>query len=768
MTTRTTPTLTRVAVVGTYLPRQCGIATFSASLCQALASAAPDVTWLVLPVTDRPGGYAYPAPVRFEIAEDDITAYRRAADFLNSNNVDLVCLQHEYGIFGGTAGSHVLALLRELRMPVVTTLHTVLRTPDPAQRRVLDELAARSDRLVVMTRRGAEFLRDVYGVPPDKIAVIPHGIPDMPFVDPHFYKDQFGVEGRQVLLTFGLLSANKGIEVALDALPAVLARHPDVVYVVLGATHPQVLRREGEAYRLDLLRRARALGVERHVRFHNRFVSERELVEWIGAADLYLTPYRTLEQITSGTLAYAVGAGKAVISTPYWHAQELLADGRGVLVPFGDAGAIARAVVALLEGETARHTMRKRAYLLGREMTWPVVARRYLQLFEQVRAERMRAPRPFLGTTHDVLPIELPPLRLDHLERMTDDVGLLQHAVFTVPNRHEGYTTDDNARALAAAVLMEHLGDAAAAGARLAPRYLAFLWHAFDHATGRFRNVLGYDRRWRDEVGSEDAHARALWALGLALGRSTDAGLRGAAGRLFEQALPAAAACTSPRAWALIALAGCEYLRAFGGDCLARHLVEQMTDRLLESYRAHRTEQWCWFEDVVAYANGLLPHALLAAGAALGRPEATAAGLETLEWLYRLQQAPDGHFVPVGSQGFYRRGGERARFDQQPLEAQTMIGAALAAYRATGDRRWWRRAERIFGWFLGFNDLGLALYDPSTGGCRDGLHPDRVNQNQGAESTLAFVLALLDLRLAEHVVEQAERSGAEAAPAAVA
>ncbi|MDR7482906.1 MAG: glycosyltransferase family 4 protein [Armatimonadota bacterium] len=769
MMTRMPPALQRVAIVGTYLPRQCGIATFSASLYHALAEAAPDVSWLVLPVNDRPAGYPYGFPVRFEIAEGDIAAYRRAADFLNSTGVDLVCLQHEYGIFGGIAGSHVVALLRDLRMPVVTTLHTVLRAPDPAQRRVLDELAARSDRLVVMTRRGAEFLREIYGVAAEKIEVIPHGIPDVPFVDPNFYKDQFGVEGRQVLLTFGLLSAHKGIEVVIDALPAILARHPHVVYVVLGATHPHVLRREGESYRLALLRRAQALGVDPHVLFHNRFVTEQELVEWIGATDLYLTPYRSVEQITSGTLAYAVGAGKAVISTPYWHAEELLADGRGVLVPFGDADALARAVVDLLDNESERHAMRKRAYLLGREMTWPVVARRYLALFERVRAERMRAPRPFVVKTQDARPAELPPLRLDHLERMTDDVGLLQHAVFTVPNRQEGYTTDDNARALAATVLLENLGDeAAAVGARLAPRYLAFLWHAFDASTGRFRNVLGYDRRWHDQVGSEDAYGRALWALGLALGRSEDAGLRGAAGRLFERALAAAGACTSPRAWAMTALGCCEYLRAFGGDRLARGVAAELADRLLAGYRAHRTDDWRWFEDVVAYANPTLPHALLVVGTTLQRSDAIAAGLEALEWLFRLQQAPDGHFVPIGCHGFYRRGGERARFDQQPLEAQTMVGACLAAHRVTEEARWHRRAQRAFEWFLGANDLGLPLYDPATGGCRDGLHPDRVNQNQGAESTLAFILALLELRLAQHVVDRADRVGADAAPAAVA
>src|SRR2546423_13272251 len=355
-----------IAFLGDYLPRKCGIATFTSALLTATATEYPQTECFAVPVNDIEGGYEYPKTVRFEVEEQDLASYQRAADFLNIANADIVCLQHEFGIFGGPAGSHVLALLRELKMPVVTTLHTVLRDPNVEQRRVMQELVARSTRLIVMTERGQRMLQEIYQAPPAKIDLIPHGIPDIPFVDPNYYKDQFGVEGRRVLLTFGLLSPNKGIEHVLNALPRILAEFPDVVYIVLGATHPNELREQGEAYRLSLERLAKKNKIQKNVIFYNRFVELDELKEFIGAADLYVTPYLNEAQVTSGTLAYTFGSGKVVVSTPYWHAAELLAEDRGVLVPFADSAAIAREVLALLRDEPRRQAMRKNAYKLGR------------------------------------------------------------------------------------------------------------------------------------------------------------------------------------------------------------------------------------------------------------------------------------------------------------------------------------------------------------------------------------------------------------------
>jgi glycosyltransferase involved in cell wall biosynthesis len=749
----TNPTINRIAFIGNYLPRQCGIATFTTDLCEAIATEYCDTTCIALPVNDLEAGYVYPPRVRFELTEKDVDSYRRAADFLNINNVALVCLQHEYGIFGGRAGSHILALLRELRMPIVTTLHTILRGPDPDQRRVLEEVATLSDRLVVMSQRGAEFLQEVYGVPPEKIDLIPHGIPDVPFVDPSFHKDLFGVEGKIVLLSFGLLSPNKGIENVIAALPTILTKHPNVVYIILGATHPHVKRQDGETYRLSLQWLAQEKGVEGQVIFYNRFVSLEELVEFISTADIYITPYLNPAQITSGTLAYTLGAGRAVISTPYWYAEEMLAEERGLLVPFRDPKALAEQVIYLLDNEGKRHAMRKRAYLFGRSMIWPQVARRYMESFERAKAERRHfAPTGFAVKPLDKRPGELPPLKLDHLHHMTDETGVLQHAFFTVPNYREGYTTDDNARALMVSALLEELGNSEAL--ELGSRYLAFIWYAFNTETGRFRNLMDYQRHWLEDSGSDDSHGRALWALGTVLGRSNTPSLHSMAGRLFEQALPAILDTTSPRAWAFALIGIHEYLRRFAGDRRAGQVREELAGRLLRLYQSCRSDEWCWYEEGLTYCNAALPHALLMCGQSMANDAMTKAGQESLRWLADLQRADKeaGHFVPIGSSGFYRRSGERARFDQQPVEAQATVSACLEAYQVTGDRSWRKEARCAFEWFLGRNDLNLPVYDPTTGGCRDGLHPDRLNENQGAESTLAFLQALLELRLAENTL----------------
>jgi glycosyltransferase involved in cell wall biosynthesis len=742
----------RIAIVGNYLPRRCGIATFTTDLCDALHAEYGTTELLALPVNDTEEGYDYPARVRFELSEDNPELYRQAADFLNFSNVDLICLQHEFGIFGGPAGRHILELLRRLKMPLLTTLHTVLRDPDPDQRAVMEEIATLSDRLIVMSRHSAEILQEVFQVPIEKIDLIPHGIPDLAFTDPNFYKDGFGTEGKDVLLTFGLLSPNKGIENVIQALPEILTRHGNVVYMVSGATHPRVLRREGDKYRHYLQNLAKELGVEDHVIFRDRFVSAQELIELIGAADIYITPYKHKAQVVSGTLAYALSAGKAIISTPYLHAIELLDDERGALVPFDDPQAIAAKTIALLDNEAERHAMRKRAYLYARDMVWNRVAQKYMKSFESVYNERLRTPRATHAAQNTAKTLDrLPAVKLDHLFRMTDQTGIVEHAVFVVPNYPEGYTTDDNGRALVVTTLLEELGIRAPAGSvDLASRYMAFLWHAFDPTTKRFRNSLSYERQWQEAEASEDSHGRALWGLGTVLGRSRNAGLRGAAGRLFELAVPAAVEFKSPRACAFALLGLQEYLDGFPGDRAALTAAEALANRLLGAYRAAHSAEWDWFEDVLAYSNARLPQALIRAGLRAANEEMLAAGLAALNWLVSIQRCEEkGHFVPIGSQGFYSKNTEKARFDQQPVEAGAVVSACLQAHRATGDERWRKEAWGAFNWFLGDNDLQIALYDPTTGGCRDGLHRDRANENQGAESTLSFLMALLEMRKLE-------------------
>jgi glycosyltransferase involved in cell wall biosynthesis len=739
--------------VGNYLPRQCGIATFTTDLCTAIGSEYGPERLFAIPVNDPDSSYDYPEQVRLELAQDDLTSYLRAADFLNFNSNDLVCLQHEYGIYGGVAGGHILALLRKLKMPLVTTLHTVLREPDFDQRAVLEEIATLSDRLIVMSEQAAEMLRDVYAVPPEKIDVIPHGVPDLPFMDPNFFKDTLGVEGKSVLLTFGLLSPNKGIENVIRALPSILASHPDVVYIVSGATHPHLRKREGERYRESLCALAEELGVAANLILSNRFVSAEELIQHVGAADIYITPYRHEAQVVSGTLAIALGAGKAIVSTPYWHAKELLADGRGVIVPFDDPGAIGEAVLRLLDSEVERHAMRKRAYLHSRGTTWPNTARAYMASFQRARQERMSQPKAAKQVDlEETLANGLPVLSTAHLLAMTDDTGIFQHAIFTIPNCREGYTTDDNARALIVSTLLDDCQRHA--GARkysdLSQRYLSFLWLAFHPDSGRFRNFLGYDRQWLENVGSEDSHGRALWSLGTVLGRSQDAGLRGAAGRLFEAAVPATFAFSSPRAWAFCVLGMQAYLDWFPGDRVIEGARNTLANRLLDVYERSRSEGWHWFEKSLSYSNARLPQALILAGWHSDNRSMMQAGMQSLQWLVSEQIREDCDvFVPIGSRGFYVQGEEKARFDQQPVEACATISACLEAQRLTGDKRWFTEAHRIFGWFLGKNDLQTPLYDASTGGCRDGLHPDRVNENQGAESTLSFLMALLEMQAAQ-------------------
>jgi glycosyltransferase involved in cell wall biosynthesis len=666
--------------------------------------------------------------------------------------VEIVSVQHEFGIYGGAAGSHLLEFLREVRMPVVTTLHTVLRDPNDDQRAVMKQLDALSNRFIVMAERGRVLLETVYGVSHAKIDLIPHGVIDMPFMDSNFYKDLFHVEGKTVLLTFGLLSPNKGIEYVIEALPAILERHPNIVYIVLGATHPHLLAREGEAYREKLERLAVERGVAEKVIFDNRFVTLEELKEFIGAADIYITPYLNEAQITSGTLAYTFGAGKALISTPYWHAQELLAGERGIMVPFADAAAIAAGVNHFLSNPTLMTAMRKRAWKAGREMIWPVVARRYMESFEKARAS---LSVPSLATaaarTVDNGNYPLPPLKLDHLFKMSDHTGIFQHAIYNVPNYHEAYCTDDNARAFIFTVLMQEMDEPQPELDRLASTYLAFLWYAFDANTCRFRNFMSHERKWLELHGSEDSHARALWAVGTALGRSRNEGHRNLCGLLFQRGLATVGRFSSPRAWAFAIIAIHEYLRTFSGDRVVSQTRNVLTNMLADLFRANSAPDWQWFERIATYDNAKLSHAMILSGHWTSQPEILEIGLTSLRWLLTAQTAEGGHFAPIGCHGFWARGGERARFDQQPLEAHAMVSACLEAYSVTRDDFWHKAARRCFEWFLGRNDLGQPLYDPTTGGCRDALLQDHLNQNQGAESSLAYYLAFAEITRAEGV-----------------
>ena len=578
-----------VAVIGNYLPRQCGIATFTTDLVEALSLEAPDIGCWAAAMNDKPEGYAYPEKVRFEISQNKLSDYGMASQFLNISQTDIVCVQHEYGLFGGPAGSHLLKLLGDLRMPVVTTLHTVLKDPAPEYRAVMLKLADLSDKLVVMSRKAVDFLKEIYGVPEEKIAFIHHGIPDTPFIDSSFYKDKFGVEGKKVLLTFGLLSPNKGIEHVLQALPAVIRKHPDVVYIILGATHPHILKFHGDAYRIMLQQLVHKLHIGEHVIFQNRFVELKELCEFLGIADIYVTPYLEEAQITSGTLAYAMGTGKAVISTPYWYATEMLAEGRGKIVPFHNPDAMAQQISGLFDNDIERHGMRKKAYTFTRDAVWKEVARKYLQVFSEVRQNRTRNPRPRHSYVEKIMAItnfELPEIKFNHLKAFTDDTGILQHANYTIPDRTHGYCTDDNARALLVAAMgHKYLPENGFGLDSLSGHYLGFLLYAYNEKTGRFRNFMTYSRQWMEEMGSEDAHARAIWCLGKAVAFLDDPGHLAMSTTLFKKALKAVENFYSPRAVAFCLLGMDAYLQRFSGDSDVRRIRQVLADRFFDQFK---------------------------------------------------------------------------------------------------------------------------------------------------------------------------------------
>jgi glycosyltransferase involved in cell wall biosynthesis len=748
-----------VAVIGNYLPRQCGIATFTTDLVEALSAEAPDINCWAVAINDTPEGYPYPEKVRFEINQNKLTDYSVASEFLNINQTDIVCVQHEYGIFGGPAGSHILQLLGELRMPVVTTLHTVLNDPPPEYLDVMRTLADLSDRLIVMSHKASAFLEDTYGVPEEKIAFIHHGIPDTPFMDPNYYKDQFGVEGKKVLLTFGLLSPNKGIETMLQALPAVINKHPDVTYIILGATHPHVLQAHGDEYRISLHQLAHKLNISDHVIFKNRFVELKELCEFLGTADIYVTPYLEEAQITSGTLAYAMGTGKAVVSTPYWYAAEMLDKGRGRIVPFKNPDALAEQIINLLDNDTDRQIIRKKAYTFSRAAIWKEVARKYLEVFSAVQLERARHPRPrhtYVENIKSITNFELPELKLGHLKTLTDDTGILQHATHTIPDRIHGYCTDDNARALmVAAIGRKYLLADGKFFDSLSNQYLSFLLYAFNDETGRFRNFMSYSRQWMEEAGSEDAHGRALWGLGRAVAFLDNPGQLAMTVTLFSLALKAAEHFNSPRAIGFALVGIHAYLQKFSGDSEVRRIRETLADRLFNQFNNNATESWPWLENSLNYANGKLPHALLLSGQWMQRSDMIDMGIKSLEWLLTIQ-SEEGHFVPIGNKGWYEKGGLKARFDQQPVEANAMIEACVEAFNTTRDKTWIDSSVMCFNWFLGHNDLNMPLYDAKTGGCRDGLMADGINQNEGAESTLAWLLSLMTLQklYADEILKQ--------------
>ncbi len=736
----------RIAFIGNHLPRRCGIATFTHDLHRAVSTAQQALETCVVAMTDPGRSYDYPPAVRFQVREEMISDYAQAAELLNNASFDVVSLQHEYGIFGGEAGRNIIELVSRLEMPVVTTLHTVLAEPTPIQRDVMRRIIDISAKIVIMSEKGRELLRSVHDVPTHKIEVIPHGIPDFPLLETHHAKAEFGFTGKTIILTFGLLSPNKGIEIMLDAMPSILKSCPNAVYVILGATHPNLVRHQGEAYRDSLIARVRELGIKDHVVFFNQFVDQATLLNFISMCDVYVTPYLNEAQMTSGTLAYSFGLGKAVVSTPYWHAKELLSEGRGVLIPFGDSNAVSFEIAGLLTNDVRRHAMRKRAYAASRSMTWGQTAKRYLKVFQTAR----ETARPGISLPIDVVVSgskghSIPEIRIGHFLSLCDSTGMLQHAVHCVPDRSHGYCIDDNARALLFSSALSNSGEAQLSET-ITSRFAAFIQHAWNPDTRRFRNFMSYDRRWLEESGSEDSHGRTLWALAECARNDADPSRRRWAAALFKIALPIVEEFSSPRAWAFSLLGLDIYCTLAGGDVLAHRLRKLLADRLMSLISVTETKDWIWFEDLLAYDNARLPQALIQTGLTTHTSLYIKAGLQSLRWLMSLQTTSSGNFRPVGTKSFGRVRQKPEVFDQQPVEAAATISACLAAWRADDGAEWSAGAMRALDWFMGENDLQTAIIDPATGSCSDGLHPDRPNENKGAESVLSYLLSLVEMR----------------------
>ena len=688
--------------------------------------------------------YNYPSDVVFEIEQNDLASYINAAEFLHTNKFDAVILQHEFGIFGGQDGKHIIQLLKRLRMPVITTMHTILDNPSDNQRHVVNELARLSNKIVSISAKGVDLLSDVYGVVAEKSTHIHHGVHEIANQDVEGLKKKLGVENKKVLLSFGLLSKNKSIEVVINALPEVVKKHPDIVYIIVGATHPHVIKHEGEDYRHSLIRLVKKLGLEKNVLFINRFVSNDELFSYLKMCDIYVIPYLGEKQISSGTLIYTMGAAKPIISTPFWYAKEMLEDNRGMLFDFKDSEQLSGKINLLLDDEDLRNSIAQNAFDLAKECYWPEIGIKYNELAAELIKDEGVYKTEYELADESELKFEYPPIKLNHLQTMTDNTGMLQHARYSIPDRSNGYCTDDNARALLLSVMLQDDVQDVDELNRLSSIYLSYLDFAWNPEKGRFRNFMSYSRDWLDEEGTEDSNGRAIWALGYAAANSNRSNFYLHSNSLFRMSFPVVKSISHPRASAYSML-GLTYYVKTHGDAEVIELLKEKAYQLYGFFDKTIDNEWLWHDEKVTYGNSRIPQALIFAGWYLKDDKLAERGLKILNWLIDKQFAND-IFSPVGNDGWLTPQ-HKAQFDQQPLEANGMIDACLQAESYTKDEKYSSYALKAFNWFTGDNDIGEVVYDFATGGSRDGLMSGGVNMNQGAESTISWLMSLFNISL---------------------
>lgn len=730
----------KLAFIGTYPPRECGIGTFTNNLFNSMsdkhARRKQECDSFVIALNDNDLIYEYPEEVKLTIRQEHQEDYLKAVKYINLSGADLCILEHEFGIFGGQNGVYILPLLNRLEVPLIVTLHTIIKYPSYNEKAVLQEICKMASKVVVMSHKAIDFLESIYGVSESKIEFIEHGVPDIRF-NPEKSKKEFKLESRKVILTFGFLGRNKGIETVIKALTEVIKEHPNVLYIILGKTHPNVLRHSGEEYRIFLLRLVKNLRLEKNVLFLNDFINVQDLFKYLSASDIYITPYLNEAQITSGTLSYAVGVGAAVISTRYWHAEELLADGRGRLFDFNDSDELAVLLNELLDNPELLNELKRKAFDYGRKISWPKIGEKYVALALSVLKEgHIETIRK--NTILDFL--ILPPFSLTHINRLTDDTGIIQHAKFGIPNLKEGYSLDDNARALLM-VLMAFRQKKDMRALELSPVYLSYI-HYMQNADGTFRNFLSFSRKFLDEIGSEDSFGRTIWALGYLLGNAPNDAYYQTASEMFFNAAPNFENLLSIRSIANTMIGMSHYLKSNPSDDTMTERLRNLAKNLINHYHENRSTGWKWFESLLAYDNGILPLALLHSAEILHDDQVFKAAIETMDFL-TLHTLKDNYLSIIGNEKWYKKEGERSVFAQQPVDAMAMVLMYHQAFILTKDKEYINKLYTCFLWFLGENDLRMSLYDFETKGCCDGFESYGVNRNQGAESSLAYLISHL-------------------------
>jgi len=742
----------KIAYIGTYPPRECGIGTFTRNLYNSMVmnrafrqagnkTTIASIEGLVIALNDHEQTYNYPEEVKLTIRQEHQRDYLSAVKFINLSGADLCILEHEFGIFGGQNGVYILPLLHRLEIPLIVTLHTIIKTPSYNEKAILVEICKMASKIVVMSHKAIEFLTTIYNVDKRKVEYIEHGVPDIQF-NKSQSKKEFHLENKKVLLTFGFISRNKGIETVIKALPKVIEKHPEVLYMILGKTHPNVLRYSGEEYRIYLQHLVKSLNLSQHVFFLNEFINQKELFKYLSASDIYVTPYMNEAQVTSGTLSYAIGTGSAVVSTPYWHATELLTDGRGRLFNFDDSNELSTIIIELLDNPDVLKILRKKAFDYGKTIKWDKTGEKYITVAKKILTDK---PEVFVKKETILDPLILPPFSLVHIRRLTDDTGIIQHAKFGIPNLKEGYSLDDNARALLM-VLMAYRQKRDVMALELSPIYLSYI-HYMQNKDGTFRNFLSFNRNFLDKVGSEDSFGRTIWALGYLLASAPNDAYYQTGKLIFFNASPNFEKLQSIRGIANSMVGISYYLRRNPNDDSMTERLRNLAGKLIKHYEENSSHDWKWFEPLLAYDNGILPLALLHSAEILKDDKITETALGTMNFLSE-KTLKDGYLSIIGNEKWYKKDGERSMFAQQPVDALAMILMYHQAFHLTKDKEYLNKLFTCFMWFLGENDLRMSLFDFETKGCCDGFENYGVNRNQGAESSLAYLISHLTVLLA--------------------